>query len=119
MKTEDLIKLKESITQGEWKRFDSSLVTSVSDGHTDHIAQITNRAERIHNATAISLVPQLLSEVIKLREALSASLSEHVEVDGFLSERLKDGEPVSAWKRDTEQVIATIRAAISKATGDA
>ena len=81
MKTETLIELQRSITQGEWKTFAKwepyQQKPSVQCG-TEQIALCQDyhshcyTEEQVNNARAIALVPELIAEVIRLREVLRA-----------------------------------------------
>lgn len=88
MKTQQLIELQRSITQGEWTVLPggdvcTTLKTEVDFGGTTGKRPVqllvgkvnnytTQAPEPVANATAIALVPELIAEVIRLREALGS-----------------------------------------------
>ena len=102
MKTKDLIELQKSITQGKWVVMADPKLKGLHPYHDsrfivteDTRIEFNNRGNEWRitdgsmmcvmqdvdpcNATAISIVPELIDEVIKLREALaeSAALNEN------------------------------------------
>lgn len=84
MKTQELIELKASITQGEWRQSQAdplTVLTGLGDNQTT-LARVFRPClgESKHDAKAISLVPQLLSEVITLRNALQQAIEWSKEV---------------------------------------
>lgn len=109
MKTTELIELQRSITQGKWKRDDDELfrreiisqdaqwIVTVHSWNT--ASKSVQPSEAKANATAIALVPELLAEVIRLREAL-----------GTVSELLDCGNiEQSHW----DDALDTARAALA------
>ena len=89
MTTQTLIELQRSITQGEWIILPggdvcTTLKTEIDFGGTTGKRPVqllvgkvnnytTQAPEPVANARAIALVPELIAEVIRLREALSES----------------------------------------------
>ena len=80
--TQQLIELQRSITQGEWTLQQTSDATLDIARQSDGIRSVISRTHLKHladehggsilaNATAIALVPELLAEVIRLRQAVS------------------------------------------------
>lgn len=85
MKTETLIELQRSITQGEWtvSKKIPCFVEVAKDGQgMTMIADCSDcdddrpRSEDQTNARAIALVPELIAEVIRLREVLRACVTQ-------------------------------------------
>jgi len=85
MKTETLIELQRSITQGEWfklERYTNSNAIPIARKREDNafsifaecngLGGVTGQTEGDANATAIALVPELIAEVIRLRGALGS-----------------------------------------------
>lgn len=83
MKTETLIELQRSITQGEWMKASNSnpgyfpIVNSTGKWALAICSWPAgvNREQVESNQQAIALVPELIAEVIRLREALSESVA--------------------------------------------
>lgn len=83
MKTETLIELQRSITQGKWSVFNSheagsKTVWQPNDDEPQHrkfICDVPASDAVDSDAAAIALVPELIAEVIRLREALSNALN--------------------------------------------
>lgn len=73
MKTETLIELQRGITQGEWRlnNCQRTGMALIEDSKGGDIA-ICDEGFPQHNARAIALVPELIAEVIRLREVLRA-----------------------------------------------
>lgn len=80
MKTETLIELQRSITQGKWSVFNSheagsKTVWQPNDDEPQHrkfICDVPASDAVDSDAAAIALVPELIAEVIRLREVLRA-----------------------------------------------
>lgn len=80
MKTTQLIELQKAITQGEWQVAHSpskDLIIQQLDGAKLFPPMLCTmsrwqdaKEECEHNATAISLIPSLLREVVELRDAM-------------------------------------------------
>ena len=71
--TQQLIELQRRITSGGWASAYTVDNSHIYAGGNGRIATIPIRddVEQMNNATAIALVPELLAEVIRLRQAVS------------------------------------------------
>lgn len=92
MKTETLIELQRSITQGEWRIASDdkrALICGSGDFQTSLAVVSASLPQANTNATAIALVPELIAEVIRLREALK-------QCEIMLSTHVASGSPGSS-----------------------
>ena len=85
MKTETLIELQRSITQGEWEAVTGCDVEIYAGFRIATLCGGELTRDKT-NAEAIALVPELIAEVIRLREALRAMLAVQSELPPPMSD---------------------------------
>lgn len=108
--TQQLIELQRSITQGEWATAYTGDSTYIYAETNERIATVSIRDshEQMNNATAIALVPELLAEVIRLREALGAIANKLEAQDlGYM--------PKELWPNTRSEMILSARALLADA----